>query len=175
MARYRGWNSGRKPESGSCHGNNLFFAPQDESEEESEPPTGTPGHRGVAPWLADAAKAGGKPTAPAAAAEPAPAAHSVDPDASLAGSMQAEEQRAPQADAAGSSAMEEPALSSLQTVDEPQRLDIADMPHPHPDSTATEVCSRLRSLPMVYALDDCRGLPSLALDTVEPWSIGPFL
>ncbi len=112
----------------------LLIVPQDESEEESEP-TGTPGHRGVAPWLADAARGGGKSAGPAVAAEQAPAAHSADPDEPPAGAADAQEQ----ADAAESSAREEPALSSLQTLDEPQRLDITDMPHPQPDSIDTEV------------------------------------
>ena len=112
--------------------------PQDESEEESEP-TGTPGHRGVAPWLADAARAGSKPTAPAASANQAPAEHSAESDAAPAGSAEAKEQAAAQGDAAEPSAREEPVLSSLQTLDEPQRLDITDMPHVHP-GCAAEVC-----------------------------------
>ena len=112
---------------------------QDDSEEEPEP-TGTPGHRGVAPWLADAARAGTKPAAPASAAEPAHAAHGTASDVPPAKSTAAEEGPAPEQDAAGSSAPDEPALMTQQTLDEPQRLSIDDMPRPHPDSAAAEVC-----------------------------------
>ena len=47
--------------------------------------------------------------------------------------------------AADSPAVEEPALVNLQTLDEPQRLSIGDMPHSNTEPTA-EVLSLSRDL-----------------------------
>ena len=109
---------------------------QDDSEEDPEP-TGMPGHRGVAPWLADAARAGSRPAAPAV--ESAHAAQVGNVEASRGADSGVQEDSVQQAVAASSLTQEEPALVNLQTLDEPQRLSITDMPPPHPASAA-EVC-----------------------------------
>ena len=69
---------------------------------------------------------------------------------------------------------EEPALASLQTLEEPQRLSIMDMPHPHADSARKEVCERRTLLLLGCALETCRSiLPFfLAFHTGELCPIG---
>ena len=109
---------------------------QDDSEEEADP-TGSPTRRGVAPWLADAARAGGKRTETSASAP-------EEPSAVAAGAPPAEvteEGSDSAAETAESPSVEEPAMVNLQTMHEPQRLSMADMAQSGSEPTAAEVPS----------------------------------
>ena len=109
---------------------------QDDSEEEADP-TGSPTRRGVAPWLADAARAGAKSTASSAAPAGQPPAAVSPPDPAPAAVTPAAEGSASAVVVADTPPVnDEPALVSLQTLDEPQRLSIGDLPQPNTESGA---------------------------------------